>query len=141
MKDKIATGASLPRIPIIKEVASIRKRKKITRIQIRKTVSRRKQTVDEPTYRNSFEIKRISKNQFLDAPVKPRKEGETLILPVFEEVVSVQKRLLLREELHITPQQETIRRPQTVELKTEHIHVQRAARNRGEQQTKNNRST
>ena len=39
-----------------------------------------------------------------ETPPEPRTEGEVMIIPIFEEVVVVEKRLVLKEELHISQQ-------------------------------------
>jgi stress response protein YsnF len=44
--------------------------------------------------------------RLLDKPAEPRQEGDTLIVPLMEEVLVLEKRLLLREELHITRRRE-----------------------------------
>ena len=52
------------------------------------------------------EVVRVPVNRTLEpgeTPPEPRTEGEVMIIPIFEEVVVVEKRLVLKEELHITP--------------------------------------
>jgi len=57
---------------------------------------------NEPLFREDCEIERIAVRKLLDRPAETRQEGDTLIVPLMEEVWVVEKRLLLREELHIT---------------------------------------
>jgi hypothetical protein len=56
----------------------------------------------EPLFREDCEIERVPVRRLLDRPAETRQEGDTLIVPLMEEVWVVEKRLLLREELHIT---------------------------------------
>jgi stress response protein YsnF len=59
-----------------------------------------------------------------------RQEGETLIIPVLEEVLVVERRLRLKEEVRITRQQRTVHTPQSVVLKTYEVQVERFDENR-----------
>lgn len=60
----------------------------------------------EPLFRENCDIKRVPMKRLLDKPAEPRQEGDTLIVPLMEEVLVLEKRLLLREELHITRRRE-----------------------------------
>ena len=60
----------------------------------------------EALYRENCDIKRVPMKRLLDKPAEPRQEGDTLIVPLMEEVLVLEKRLLLREELHITRRRE-----------------------------------
>jgi stress response protein YsnF len=54
-----------------------------------------------------------------------RYEGETLVVPVLEEVLVTEKRLVLVEEIRITRVRDTHRQPQTVTLRKDHIEIER----------------
>jgi len=56
---------------------------------------------DEPLLREDCEVERVSVRKLLDKPAETRQEGDTLIVPLMEEIWVVEKRLMLREELHI----------------------------------------
>ena len=56
-----------------------------------------------------------------------RSEEDTLIIPVLEEVLVVEKRLLLKEEVRITKREET-HTPQRVTLRREEAAVERINR-------------
>lgn len=63
-------------------------------------------------------VERVPIGRPIDAVPAPRNEGETLIIPVIEEVLVTEKRLMLREEIRVTrrrvaervPVQGTVRR-------------------------------
>ena len=57
--------------------------------------------------RDDIEVERVAINQPVDAVPAPRQEGETLVIPVVEEVLVTEKRLLLREEIRVTRRQIT----------------------------------
>jgi len=60
-----------------------------------------------------------------ETPPTPRTEGDVMIIPIFEEVVFVEKRIVLKEELHITQRvtTETVEVP--VELRKQRASVER----------------
>lgn len=59
-----------------------------------------------------------------DVP-ESRYEGDTLIVPVVEEVLVVEKRLRLKEEIRIDRKQRTEHYAETVQLKSEEISIER----------------
>jgi len=59
------------------------------------------------------------------APPEVRQQGDTTIYPVLEEVVVVEKRLMLREEVHVTRVRTESRSRQTVTLRTEKAEIRR----------------
>ena len=64
-------------------------------------------------------------NRVVDAPVPVRHVGNTMIISLLEEVVVVEKRLMLKEELHITKGEIETYKPQRVTLRTEEAVVER----------------
>lgn len=60
----------------------------------------------EQLMREDCEVKRVPVRKLIDQPAEPRQEGDTLIFPLMEEVLVIEKRLMLREELHITRRRE-----------------------------------
>jgi uncharacterized protein (TIGR02271 family) len=113
-------------LPLIAEELEISKRlKEAGRLRISKRVNSTHSVVDEPLRNEHYDVKRVPVNKTLDRPVEPRQEGETLILPILEEVLVVEKRLVLVEELHITRRIEETRERHEVELRKEEIEVER----------------
>ncbi len=52
-------------------------------------------------------VERVAVNQRIDTAPAPRQEGDTLVVPVVEEVLVTEKRLMLREEVRITRRRRT----------------------------------
>lgn len=116
-------------IPIIAEELDVQKRKVTTGgVRLRKVVQEREEVVDEPLLREEVRVERVPVNRVVEggAPAV-RYEGEMMIVPVLEEVLVVEKRLMLKEELHITRHQATISQPQTVTLRSEEVTVEQLA--------------
>jgi uncharacterized protein (TIGR02271 family) len=113
-------------IPVISEDVKIGKREVETgRVRVSKTVHEEERLIDELLMRDEVSVERRTINQYVDAPVPVRYEGDTMIVPLLEEVLVVEKRLLLREELHITKRQVEERHADSVRLRREEAHVER----------------
>jgi uncharacterized protein (TIGR02271 family) len=94
-------------------------------IRVHKQVSTETATVDEPLLRERIDIERVPVNRVLDGDVKIRQEGDTLIVPLAEEVLVVEKRVFVREEVRITRRREQVREPQQVPVRREDVVVER----------------
>jgi uncharacterized protein (TIGR02271 family) len=113
-------------IPVADEFLNVEKRVVETgHVELRKTVQERVEVVDQPLFSEEVEIERIAINRPLAESVSSRYEGETLIIPLVEEVLVVQKRLVLREEIHIRKLRKEVHEPQEVHLRTEQVEVVR----------------
>lgn len=113
-------------VPVIEEQLRVETRDVETgRIRVSKRVETSETVVDEPLFEEGYDIERVPANRVLKSPAEPRYEGDTLVLPVVEEVLVVEKRLVLREELRITRKRREIHDPQTHTVRREHIDVER----------------
>jgi len=122
----IATEQDLV-VPIVEEQVVVETRTVETgRIQIQKTIQERVEVVDQPLFEEEVQIERVSINRPITEAVTPHYEGDTLIIPLVEEVLVVQKQLVLREEVHIKKVRKELHEPQEVRLRTEAVNVVRA---------------
>jgi uncharacterized protein (TIGR02271 family) len=113
-------------IPVIEERVNVQKREQLSGIvEIHKTVNERTQTVDEPLLSQEVEVERVAINRFVDEAVPVRYEDDTTIIPLLEEVLVVEKRLLLREEVHIKTVRRELHNPQEITLREERVQVVR----------------
>lgn len=114
-------------IPVMAEAVTVSKRVTQTGVvRLRKVVHEREEVVDASVVRESVRVERVPIHRVVDGPVPLRQEGDVLIVPVLEEVLVVEKRLMLREELRIV--RERVSEPSTprrVTLRTEEIVVER----------------
>ena len=113
-------------VPVIQEELQIQKQPVETgRVRVTKRVHERDELVDVPIVREEVEIERIPSGRLLDGPVSMRQDGDTLIIPVVEEVLVVEKRLRLKEELHVRKRQRESQVPQRVRLRQEEAVIER----------------
>jgi stress response protein YsnF len=54
-----------------------------------------------------------------------RQEGDTTIIPIVEEVVVLEKRLKLVEEVRVTKQQTAKHEPQNITLRRQNVTIER----------------
>ena len=113
-------------VPVIEEEVDIHKRQVTTgRVRLTRSVSEREEVVDEPAFRETVEVERVLVNKILDGPIGVRFEGDTMIIPVVEEQVVVEKRWVLTEEVRVTKQRTRTNEPQHVTLYEQHVSVER----------------
>lgn len=112
-------------IPVIAEQVQVEKRQiQSGGVRVRKLVYEHQETIDEPLMRDEVHVERVAVNRFLESPIAAHYEGDTLIVPILEETLVVEKRLLLKEELHITKRQLTASEPQQVILRSEELVIE-----------------
>jgi len=113
-------------VPVVAEEVQVGKRRVVTgRIVVRKTVHVDEQIVAEKTYREEADVTRVPVGRLVDAAVPTRHEGDLTIIPLYEEVIVVEKRLRLREELHIRTRRVEETKPERVTVRREEVEVER----------------
>jgi uncharacterized protein (TIGR02271 family) len=113
-------------VPVTEEKVTVEKRVvEKGRIQIHKTVHEHTELIDQPLHTEQVEIERVAINRVINEPVSIRHEGDTTIIPLLEEMLVVEKRLVLREEVHIKKLRTTVHDPQEVTLRQERVEIVR----------------
>jgi uncharacterized protein (TIGR02271 family) len=117
------------RIPVFEEEARVEKRTVDTGrgVRIHKTVVEQPYQIDERLLREGVEVSHVPVDRIvaLDQAPATRYEGDTLVVPIVEEVLVVERRLRIKEELRITRTRREERHAETVMLKTEQVSVER----------------
>ena len=75
--------------------------------------------------RERVEVKRVKVDRVVDGPQQPYRSGDTLIVPVMAQVLQVEKRWVVTEEVHITKYEESETSRQTVTVGHEEAQVER----------------
>jgi uncharacterized protein (TIGR02271 family) len=120
-------------LPVMEETLAVDTRPVETgRIRIRKVVHEREELVDPPLLREEVVIERVPVNRVVEGPIPVRYEGDTMILSLLEEVLVVETRLLLTEEVHITTRRTDTHTPARVTLRHEDVTIERVDRERNE---------
>lgn len=106
--------------PVIRDVET-------GRIQVHKRVELQPVEFSVDTTRDDVTIERVRVDRPVDAVPEPRQEGDTLILPVVEEVVVTETRLIVREEIRITRRRVTETTPIRASVRREIVDIEEAS--------------
>lgn len=113
-------------IPLVEERIAIAKRQvEAGRLRVRISVDEREERVPVELAHDEVEVERIPKNVAVAELPGVRLEGNTTIIPVVEEVVVVEKRLMLVEEIHVRRKTATSTEEVPVRLRSEQAAIER----------------
>src|SRR5688500_9033836 len=89
-------------IPLVEERISIEKRQvEAGRLQVNVSVKEREELIPVELQHDELTIERVPRNVPVSELPSVRHEGNLTIIPVVEEEVVVEKRLVLVEEIHV----------------------------------------
>ena len=112
-------------IPVVAEQIDVEKRNIERSVRVKKSVESTDFTVDEDLVREDVDIEHVMVNRYVDVAPQIREEDGVTVIPLIEEVLVVEKRLLLREEIRITRRQSTEKFHEVYTLQREKVHVER----------------
>jgi len=116
-------------IPVVAEELTVQKHIRTTgSVAIHKSVHERTEVVDPALQAEEVKIERVAVNRIVEGPVPVRQEGDTTIISLLEEVLVVEKRLMVREEVRITRLHKEVHEPQEVQLREEQVEIVRTPR-------------
>ena len=105
-------------VPLLAEEVSVGKRVVETgRVQVTRVTHEREQLIDELLTHETVEIDRTPIGRQVDAMPAIREEGDSVVIPIVEEVLVVERRLLLKEEVRVRRVRSTERHQETVSLR------------------------
>lgn len=97
------------------------------RVLVTKRVVEREETVDLPLLQEQIEVERVAINRVVEQAAPVRYEGDTTIIPLYEEVLVFSKQLMLVEEVRVTRHRSERRAPQRVTVRREEAVVERSS--------------
>lgn len=111
-------------IPLAEERVTVTKREVETgRLRIQVSVEERQDKVPVELSHDEVEVERVPVNKAVSQLPSVRLEGSTTIIPVVEEVVVVEKRLILVEEIHVRRKSVAETREIPVVLRSEQVRI------------------
>ena len=114
------------RIPLhVEEISVSRRETKKANVQVALVTGTREQLIDEELTHVRVEIERFSIDQTVEAVPPIRQEGDITIIPVVEEVVIVERRLVLKEEVRVRRVSTKEQHQETVVLRQQEAVVTR----------------
>ena len=126
---ELPNGEAGMTIPVLQEELHVGTRTVDTGrgVRVSKTVTELPFEIDEILHRDEISVRHVPIDRIVaagDAPAS-RYEGDTLIIPIVEEVLVVERRLRIKEEIHVTTTRCEEHHAETVMLKSEQVHVER----------------
>jgi uncharacterized protein (TIGR02271 family) len=113
-------------LPVAEEHAEVNKRQILDgRVRVQTITDTVEEVVEAELEKSSVEITRVPIGKTVTEPPPVRTEGDVTIVPVVEEMLKIERRLVLKEEVHIRHRRftETVSIP--VSLQKQHPVVER----------------
>lgn len=128
---EMASGQAATIIPVIEEHLTVTKEIVETgKVHIRKTVTQEEATINLPLIQEGYQIERTpGKKELLTQYPPIRHEGENMIIPVVREVLVVEKRYEVLEEVRVIKTKTQVPHLQQVTLLKEAVEVTRTTGN------------
>ncbi len=113
-------------VPVIEEELEVGKRRvEGDRVSVRTVARERTEVVEQPLESMEVEVERIAIDREIDTAPEIRNDGDTMIIPIVEERLVVEKRLFLREEVHVRRRRVVTQFRQNVTLRSQEVVVER----------------
>lgn len=94
-------------------------------VRVTKRVVGNDEVLEQQLRKERAEVKRVKVDRPVDGPQQPYRSGNTLIVPVMAQVLNVEKRWVVTEEIHITKYEDQETARQTVTVGHEEAQVER----------------
>jgi uncharacterized protein (TIGR02271 family) len=115
-------------VPVAREEAEILRREvEKARVEVSTHVREREEIVEQDLRHDEVDIERVTVNREVDGPLDTRQDGDCMVIPVVEEVLVVQKRWMLKEEIRIRRRSVASPHRERVRLRSEEVSVERKA--------------
>jgi len=126
--DDFSSASETEVVPLVEEEAHIGKHEVSTgKVRIRTVTDAVEELAHADLHGEMVEVTRVPVDRVVDEAPQTRTEGGVTIVPVLEEVLFVEKRLVLKEELHIRRQATTETVEMPVTLRRQRAIVERVA--------------
>ena len=102
---------------LVEEVAVSKQVVETGRVQVARVTHEREQLIDELLAHETVEIDRIPIGQQVATMPAIKEEGDTIVIPIVEEVLVIERRLLLKEEVRVRRVHSTERHQESVTLR------------------------
>lgn len=125
-KSAAAIGDRSVAVPVSREEVEVTTRIVDTGrgVRVSKTVTEQSEEVRETLWHETVDVQRVPVDRVVAEAPPSRYEGDVLIVPVLEEILVVEKRYRIREELHITRVRGQHEHRETVPLRVEDVRIE-----------------
>jgi uncharacterized protein (TIGR02271 family) len=127
-RSRTATGPATEEavIPVLAEELVVDRQATPTGgVRVHRLTHEHEETVDLPLLKEHVDIRRVLVDREVDGPLPVRRDGDTTVIPIVEEVLVMQKRFRLKEEIHVTRTVREDRHHERVTLHRQEARVER----------------
>ena len=121
--DASAVSASLSLLE--EQLSVVRQRIEGDTIRVSTVTSTTEEHVAEEISHERIEVEHIAIGRHVDTAPPVREEGEVTIIPIVEEILVIEKRLFLKEEVHIRRVRVPATHRETITLRKQDVVVER----------------
>jgi uncharacterized protein (TIGR02271 family) len=120
------SGGTEAVVPVIAEELHVGRRAVPTGgVRVNRRAVGHEELIDVPLRKEHVDVRRVMVDRIVDGPLPVRRDGETTIVPIVEEVLVVQKQYRLVEEIHITKTVTEERHQERVLVQRQEAQVER----------------
>ena len=112
-------------LPLYSEEVAVSRHKVERTVHVHVRTRDHAHLIDEALTQEHIEVSHVAIGLPVDAAPPVREEGDVTIIPVIEEVLVVERRLVLKEEIHLRRVRTTKQHRETVTLREQHVVVER----------------
>jgi len=110
---------------LVEELSVDKQRIETGRLRVRRVTQERSENVEIDVEHVEAEFERVPVGRFVDERPVMRETEDMIVIPVVEEVVVVERRLMLKEEIHVRKTRRVERRSEQVTLRSQDAEVLR----------------
>jgi len=112
-------------IPVVAEELDVQKRAVPTGgVRVHRRVLEHEEEIDMPLLSEHVQVRRVLLDRDVEGPLPIRKEGDTIVIPVVEEVLIVSRRYRLKEEVYVTKTSREERHRERVTVRRQEADIQ-----------------
>lgn len=113
-------------LPVLEEeIVSIKQNKITCRVKIDIETIETEHLENVQLFHQTIEITHKPIGQIVETAPEIRQEGQTMIIPVIEEIAVIVKKLFLKEEIHIHQSQTSENKKISLSLKKQQVKIER----------------
>jgi stress response protein YsnF len=113
-------------VPLHAEEVSVERRKVEQNVRVHIHTVSHDHLIDEAVAQETVEIERVAIGRPVDAVPPVREEGDVTVVSVVEEIIVIERRLILKEEIHLRRVRTIKRHRETVSLREQKADIERA---------------
>ena len=132
LRNRGATGAvagpsaDVQVLALHKEDVAVSKRIRKTLVKVARTTTTRDVVVEEDLRHEQIVVERLAIGRVVEAVPPIRQDGDVTILSVVEEIVVTERRLVLKEEVHLRRVRRTEHHVETIKVREQGVAITRS---------------